>query len=211
MNSILTQKVQLSKLHKNQSTFRCKAKKPEQEVKYKDPVTRFLDSVLNRNANPLVVDPRFTGEKLTGISLEDLQDRLVEGVSQTNWFVTGNVDFRLFSSDFKFRDPSVSVGSIEEYAAGVARLFEEESEMDVVSVERTGDREIKMVWRLEAILKLPFRPKVKAYYVTTYFRTNDDGLICEQEEFFSIPEWELIASIFFPNLGTPPAPPIDKS
>lgn len=210
MRSILTHQVQFSRVLKYHPTFRCKAKRPEQDVEYKDPVTRFLDSVLNRNATPLVVDPRFSGEKLIGLSLEDLQDRLVEGVSQTNWFVTGNVDFRLFSSDFKFRDPSVSVGSIEEYASGVSRLFEEGTEMDIVSVERTGDREIKMVWRLEAILKLPFQPKVKAYYVTTYFRTNDDGLICEQEEFFSIPERELIVSIFFPNLGTPPAPPIDK-
>jgi len=181
--------------------------KGKKDISY-DPVTGFVDSLLKPKQPP--IEPQFAGEKLTGISLEQLKEKIVDGVTSTNWFITGRVDYRLFSSNFKFKDPSVKVSGIEEYAAGVFRLFNPESTMDIVSTKITGDREIEMVWRLEAVLNLPFSPKIKAYYVTTYFRTDDEGLVCEQEEFFSIPEWELIVSIFFPNVGTPPAPPVEK-
>eukprot|EP00210_Caulerpa_lentillifera_P006956 g6651.t1 len=211
MKSVSTPKLRSVRLDGFRHRNRCPAKQRNDDVEYKDPITRFLDTVLSRNSSPPIINSEFSGEKLTGLSLQDLQEKLVEEITETNWFVTGNVDYRLFSDSFNFRDPLVNVNSIKEYASGVSRLFTEGTQMDIVSVEGTGDREIKMKWRLEAVLNLPFRPKVKAYYVTTYFRTNDEGLICEQEEFFSIPEWELVASIFFPNLGTPPAPPVEKN
>ena len=151
-----------------------------------------------------------TEEKLTGLTIEELKDRLVEEIGDTEWFVTGRVNKRLFADRFLFRDPSVKVNSIDDYATAVARLFDPATEMDIVESGITGDNEIKIVWRLEATINFLFRPKIKAYYVTTYFRTDAQGLIFEQEEFFSVPDWELLVSIFFPNFGTPPAPPVEK-
>lgn len=194
---------------KRKRLFTARSQKTDEEVTYKDPITRFIDTILQKDAKPLIVEPQFEGDKLRGLSLEQMKAKLIEGVSSTNWFTNGKVDYRLFSSKyFRFKDPSVEVFGIEEYALGVSRLFDPSTVMDIVETRITGEREIEMKWRLEAVLRLPFKPKIKPYYVTTYFRTDDEGLIYEQEEFFSIPEWELLLSIFFPNFGTPPAPPV---
>lgn len=84
--------------------------KNDKDVVYGDPITRAIDGLLGGGPPP--IEPQFEGEKLEGLSLEEMKEKLIEGVTATRWFVTGRVDYRLFSSEkFRFKDPSVEVCS----------------------------------------------------------------------------------------------------
>lgn len=53
------------------------------------------------------------------VALLLLQAELVEaGLSKSQWFVTGEVDPRLFSDNFAFKDESVATTGIKAYATG---------------------------------------------------------------------------------------------
>ena len=54
------------------------------------------------------------------------------------------------------------------YTAAVANLFDPaESRADLISIRPVDDRTIEMRWRLEGVLKLPGRPRIKPYTGTT--------------------------------------------
>jgi hypothetical protein len=45
-------------------------------------------------------------------------DLVAAGLSKSQWFVTGEVDPRLFSDSFAFKDESVATTGIKAYATG---------------------------------------------------------------------------------------------
>lgn len=177
---------------------------------YGDAVTAFLDKLLkSEKYDPPILTN--TSTKVKNLPLETLKDRVVAGVAKDQWFVTGCVDASLFSDDFRFVDPSVDVQGVQQYAEGVARLFDgKNSQIDVVSASVIGTNQIEVVWRLEATMRLPFNPKIKPYLVTTTYTVDEDGLIVRQEETFSIPGWEIVVSMFAPWIGSPPEPPVSS-
>lgn len=178
------------------------------QVVYGDAGTAFLDKLLKgEKYDPPVLSNTTT--KAKNLPLETLKDRVVQGVTEDQWFVTGCVDASLFSDSFRFVDPSVDVRGVQQYAEGVARLFDgKNSRIDIVSAAVIGTNQIEIVWRLEATMRLPFKPKIKPYLVTTIYTVDEDSLIVRQEETFSIPGWEVVVSMFAPWIGSPPEPPV---
>lgn len=108
---------------------------PEQDpaYKYSDGVNQFLGNFLPSNKaarEELSVD--FCAPKLTGISIDELAKLVEQGLSKTQWFVTGEVDARLFADNFAFKDESVATTGIKAYATGVRKLFDQVRLMLVV-------------------------------------------------------------------------------
>jgi len=98
----------------------------EPAYKYSDGVNQFLGNFLPSSSaarDELCVD--FTVPKLTGLPIQELADLVKQGLDRTQWFVTGEVDARLFSDNFAFKDESVATTGIKAYATGVRKLFDQ--------------------------------------------------------------------------------------
>ncbi|CAM9928265.1 unnamed protein product [Discosporangium mesarthrocarpum] len=189
-----------------------------------DPLTTFLGKFLPREprTSPSAKDLVFnTGPdaKKKNLPATEMASLLEDGLKQHGWFVTGRVDASLFSEDFYFSDPQVSLTGVEQYAEGVAKLFDqEESRCDVIRVSVSeakglgaGESSIIVVeWRLAGRVNLPFQPQIKPYIVTTTFETDSEGLLSTQKDEFSIATWDILLNALFPGnpFGAPPAPPV---
>lgn len=112
----------------------------EPAYKYSDGVNQFLGNFLPSSKaarDELSVD--FSAPKLTGTSIQELA-RLVEaGLSKSQWFVTGEVDARLFADNFAFKDESVATSGIKSYATGVRKLFDQ--------VGMGGGQQVAAAWQ----------------------------------------------------------------
>ncbi|CAN0441845.1 unnamed protein product, partial [Hapterophycus canaliculatus] len=110
--------------------------------------------------------------KRTAMTAQQMASAVDAGLRLHGWFVTGRVDASLFSQDFFFSDPQVSLTGVDKYAEGVAKLFnQEESRCDVVSTVVEGEN-IVVRWRLSGRINLPFNPPIKPYIVTTTFERD---------------------------------------
>lgn len=179
---------------------------------YRDPVTGALSRLLPSSGSAGAAGELVNaGErKKKGLRPQKLCSLLDSGLRKYSWFVTGRVDQTLFADAFDFVDPSVKVESIEDYARGVARLFDQETaKMDVVDcrLSDAGDA-VLVCWRLEGRVNLPFKPRIKPFLVDTTLLIGEDGLIVAQEDVFQVPAWDILISTVIPGFGAPPAPPV---
>ena len=186
---------------------------------YSDPVNKFLGQFLPSSsaARDALGHIDFQAPKLTGLTLQQMRDLVEEGLSKTSWFVTGEVDPRLFAEDFTFKDDSVATSGIKSYAMGVRKLFDQATAkaeliaVEVVAGQTTSEApKVVVAWRLEGGVNLPFKPKIKPYVVTTTFTLNSEGLIDSQLDEFSVPGWDLLLStILGPSFGAPAAADVE--
>ena len=57
---------------------------------------------------------------------------------------------------------------LRKYTAAVAQLFDAaESKAELISMRALDDRSLELRWRLEGVLQLPGRPRIKPYTGTT--------------------------------------------
>jgi len=198
----------------------------ENEV-YSNPVTSLLGNFIKKQEEPekssspskeFSIDSiSWDRKKQTGLSLKTMSKKLDAGLKERQWFVTGNVMPELFSDDFRFVDPDVSLEGIENYARGVNKLFDQRiSKAEVIScqVNKTIPNTITVAWRLEGAVNIGPGIKIKPYVVYTDLIANPkSGLIEFQEDRFSVPSWDILLSSFFPFLIpflTPPAPAVEE-
>lgn len=172
---------------------------------YENPATALIGRILNRK-KPLDVD--FSVQK-TPMAPAQLASKLEAGLKEREWFVTGRILPELFSDDFQFVDPDVSLKGVREYAEGVRTLFSEDSRAEVVSCELSEEDVLTVTWRLSGKVNVLGGLKIKPYLVYTDLAIQD-GLVVSQEDRFSIPSWDILLSAFAPWLPflAPPAPPI---
>eukprot|EP00882_Tetradesmus_deserticola_P004278 GHRQ01004518.1.p1 GENE.GHRQ01004518.1~~GHRQ01004518.1.p1 ORF type:complete len:264 (+),score=100.44 GHRQ01004518.1:267-1058(+) len=192
------------------------ASESEPAYAYSDPVNQFLGQFLpsNRAAKDELAGVDFDQPKLSGRSIQEMADLVEAGLSKSQWFVTGQVDPRLFSDSFAFKDESVATTGIRAYATGVRKLFDQAtSKVELISVEAQPDAQAVVVtWRLEGRVNLPLKPKIKPYVVTTTLGVDPaTGLINSQVDEFSVPGWDLLLSILLgEGFGAKPAPPAEE-
>ena len=189
------------------------------EEEYVNPMTAFLGRFLPTGTSSQgVVDTIdwTSKKKRPKSSLAKLASDLKASLSLREWFVTGNVDTKFFDPDFSFQDPDVKVRGIEQYARGVAKLFDQRCTrgqiIDCVVNSEVADT-ITVTWRLEGRVNLGGGVPIKAFYVYSDLRVNPaNGLIVFQLDRFSIPGWDILTSSLLPWLRlpglSPPAPPV---
>lgn len=148
-----------------------------------------------------------------------LIDKLGPLLTAREWFVTGLSEPSLFSDDFLFKDPDVTVVGIKKYSEGVRKLFDQETaRAEVVSIRCSDTRSnaIIVTWRLSGCVSLGgVKIDIKPYIVYTELRLDaaGSGLVDFQQDFFSVPGWDILLSALAPRLRpflTPPAPPIEE-
>jgi hypothetical protein len=132
--------------------------------------------------------------------LDTLVAALDYELTEKEWFVTGNVNPSYFSTDFKFQDPDVKVGSIEEYSKGVSKLFDQAtSRAEIISTVVNDDLStpekpvITVTWRLSGGVNILNGLQIKPYIVYTDFVLDPNTkLIVFQEDRFDIPPWDIL-------------------
>ena len=145
-------------------------------------------------------------------SIGKLRSDLEAKLRKTEWLVTGDVDTSFFSENFIFKDPDVTITSIEQYASGVNRLFDQScSRAEIISSEILENDVIRVTWRLSGKAQIgPLGLDIKPYIVYSDFTVDaTSGLIVAQEDTFSIPGTEILLWALFPpfrSLFSPPAP-----
>ena len=194
-----------------------------QKEQYSNQLTAFLGHFLSSskqssgvNAAGSIDEVDWQAKKRRNLRLEQLVSALKTGLTRNEWFVTGAVDPTLFSDDFAFKDPDVQLKGIRPYAEGVNRLFDQSCSraelIDIRIVDRAS-RLITVTWRLEGRVRVGPGLRIKPYVVYTDFRVNEEGLVCFQEDRFSVPGYDILLSALFPFLQAflaPPAPPADE-
>lgn len=152
--------------------------------------------------------------KERGLSTEKMAARLDAGLREREWFVTGRGLPELFSDNFKFSDPDVSVDGIEPYCRQVRRLFDQSTaRCEVVCCEATAENTITIVWRNSGRVALGPGLELKPYVVTTTLRTDPaDGLIVSQVDAFEVngPALLLYQVPALRRFSGPDAPPVEE-
>ena len=122
-------------------------------------------------------------------------------------------------------DPDMPVRGLEKYISAISNLFDvrassvELLDLQVTSVETLGMRKgenahttchsttlqvlapdlILSRWRLDATLKLPWRPSIKAYTGVTLYELDRQGLVARHTELWSISALDAFVSAVLPN------------
>eukprot|EP00884_Botryococcus_braunii_P017435 jgi/Botrbrau1/4375/Bobra.105_2s0021.1 len=147
--------------------------------------------------------------KKENLSIEELKDIIVKDFQDKQYYITGNLSPEIFEDDCVFTDPTTRVTGTETYANAVKVLFDPEtSRADLISVQVEDPHHLLLKWRFDAALNVPGKPRFKPYTGSTLYTTNDQGLIFKHEETWDISPLEAVISVFFPEYGTPPAPPV---
>jgi len=160
----------------------------------------------------------FNQPKFQKVDLEILAQILDYELTEKEWFVTGNVNPIYFSDNFEFQDPDVKLSGIENYARGVNKLFNQatsNAQIKSVVVNDEIENTITVNWRLSGKVNIGPKLTIKPYMCSTNFRVEEEsGLIDFQEDFFDIPQWDVLLSALFPFLigkvTSEPAPPIER-
>ena len=148
-------------------------------------------------------------------NLKRLSSDLSKAITQSEWFVTGNVDPKFFSDDFAFQDPDVKTSGIENYARGVSRVFAPGTRAEVIASEVDEESSIiTITWRLEGRVSIGPGLPIKAFLVFSDLTVNSAGLVSFQRDRFSLPGWDIFLSALFPALNgvltSEPEPPLGR-
>jgi len=148
--------------------------------------------------------------KLVGLSAEQVMPIISKDFTRRKYYITGALSRELYRDDCRFEgpDPDLPIVGLKKYTDAASNLFDrKKSTCDLLSIEVLDSRRIQAEWRLEGVLRLPWKPAIKAFLGRTTFSLDDNGLIQRHEEDWSITAWDaFISTLLFRSFGAPPAP-----
>ena len=138
--------------------------------------------------------------------LSKLAQWLDDDLSETQWFVTGDVRPEYFCEDFLHGNPKTKLSTLEEYVSMVQSVFDQEaSKAEIVStdVDPSQFNTITCTWRVSGKVNvLLWSVDFKSFIVYSDFYINaTNGLIQRQEDRLDIPLWDIVLSSIFPFLN----------
>ena len=140
-------------------------------------------------------------EKKTGLSTEEVKAILQKALEDGQYFVNSSgLPREIFDNNCRFKDPTNDVAGLSRYIKALDLLFEtESSEVKLLSMEVSGEKEIVAEYILGGNLKFPWKPCVSPYKgVVTYTLSSEDGLVVSQEQEWSISASEALKETFSP-------------
>lgn len=158
-------------------------------------------------------------DELTGKSvkkkhlpLETIKDIIIQDWSTHNdkgYYVTGKLNSTIYRDDCLFDgpDPDMPVKGLRKYLGAASHLFDASKSsatlMDVktVQVEAKKTAVIEVKWRMEGVLMLPWRPRVRPWSGWTRYHLDGDNLIEYHQEGWDISVVEAFVGTMFPSLA----------
>jgi hypothetical protein len=121
--------------------------------------------------------------------------------SGKGYYITGKLTTAIYRDDCVFDgdDPDLPIRGVRKYAGVAANLFDyEKSCCTLKSLDIVDDMMIAH-WKLQATLRLPWKPQIPLTHGTTRYFFDEDGLIERHEESWDISTVEAFGRTFFPD------------
>ena len=149
------------------------------------------------------VEQHVGGNKLTGLSPEEVANVLARNLREGQYFVTGDLTPEIFADDCRFKDPTNDVVGLARYIKALGLLFDASySAVRLLDIKVTGEHTIEATWTLGGYLKFPWHPRVEPFEgKTIYTLSATDGLIVLQDQTWSISGAEALRETFTPTSG----------
>lgn len=189
---------------------------------YKDVTTKISSKLLTSSETVTESDDdalssiNWSIPKVTGLTTEEMAQKIEKGLRRDCWFVTGRSMPELFADSFTFSDPQVSLTGIEDYSRGVRKFYKQDGSAigEVVCTGVTAPNTITVIWRNYGTVNIGPGFELAPYLVTTTLTTSpnnnkNDGLIVKQEDAFETNTAALIKYNLFKGKNRPLPPPIN--
>ena len=132
--------------------------------------------ILARHKSLLSLAPRSKGgPKATGLSTEALLERIRSDFEERRYYITGKLSREIYNDAcfFDAPDPDMPVHGLEKYIDAISNLFEPRAScVELLDLQILAPDLILSRWRLDATLKLPWRPRIKAYTGVTLYELH---------------------------------------
>lgn len=120
------------------------------------------------------------------------------------YYVSGRLNTTIYREDCMFDgpDPDMPVRGLRKFLNAASNLFDygtSYSELTHLSVE--SPKLIVAHWRMEGVLRLPWRPVLPEWTGTTYYHLDDDNLIYKHDETWDMSVLEAFSRTLSPELG----------
>ena len=169
---------------------------------------RMLDAVdtIEMVARSLVIQPKnvdmigppiglrgdaVTSFKHAGLSISDVAAIIREDWKEDTskgYYVTGSISPSVYRDDCVFDgpDPDMPVKGLRKFRGAASQLFDRsKSSAELLSLSIEGDV-IVARWKMNGVLRLPFRPKMPEVIGTTTYHLDENNLIYNHQETWHI-------------------------
>jgi Uncharacterized conserved protein (DUF2358) len=173
---------------------------------------RMLDAVdtLEMIARSMVIQPQnleligppigLRGDAVTSVKEKGLSIEEVADIVRQDWraetgkgyYVTGSITPSVYRDDCLFDgpDPDMPVKGLRKFRGAASQLFDRKrSTAELLSLEVEGDV-IVARWKMNGVLRLPFRPKMPEVIGTTTYHLDENSLIYLHEETWQMSAFE---------------------
>ena len=180
--------------------------------------TPLIDFILR--ASNVSVEEKIKGVPIADVAALVCKDWGVVAGSSTGkgYYINGRLTKEIYREDCLFDgpDPDMPVHGLRKYLTSASQLFDAKtSRADIIApvLFNSNLKTIEIKWRIEGILKLPWKPFMKPWTGSTTYYLDEDNLIYKHIEQWDIAVWDAFLSTLIPrfNFGSPPAPPVDQS
>jgi Uncharacterized conserved protein (DUF2358) len=120
------------------------------------------------------------------------------------YYVTGRLNATIYRDDCLFDgpDPDMPVRGLRKYLNAASQLFDQgKSRCELLSLEVVDDSELVARWRMNGVLRLPWKPVLPLWTGTTYYYRDDRGLIYKHDETWDLTVFHAFMLTFLPSLS----------
>jgi hypothetical protein len=144
--------------------------------------------------------PNLSIQQLADIIRKDWREDTLKG-----YYITGKLNTTIYRDDCLFDgpDPDMPVRGLRKYINAASQLFEHQtSTATLKSLEIVDDRTIMVGWELEAVLHLPWHPKLPVWTGSTTYHLDEDGLVYFHEDAWDMSVFQAFTETFFPSVAS---------
>ena len=175
-----------------------------------DQVMRFL-IIRHKSLDLLGPPPGWRCEGKTCFKTKHLPIEDMEQIIRNDWkedtnkgyYITGRLTTTIYRDDCLFDgpDPDMPVRGLRKYLNAASQLFDQgKSRSELLSLEIQDDA-IVARWRMNGVLRLPWRPCIPEITGTTTYHRDEDGLIYLHEETWDSSVAETFIKTFWPKMA----------
>lgn len=142
--------------------------------------------------------------KYKGMTLETLKEYVLEdwkADTGKGYYVTGKLTTAIYRDDCHFLgpDPDMPIKGLRKYVGVAAHLFDsDQSCATLKSLDIVGDT-LVADWKMEGVLRLPWRPHLPSFSGSTVYHFDEEGLIQRHEETWDISSAQAFAKTLWPE------------
>lgn len=147
-------------------------------------------------------------DKQRHLSTAVVMDRIREDWKPSNhkgYYITGRLSTELYRDDcfFDGPDPDMPVRGLRKYLNAASQLFETKtSTAELLSLVHETDADlITATWRMNGVLRLPWRPALPEWTGTTSYHRDGDGLIYKHTETWDLSVTQAFLKTLWPELA----------